>query len=138
VREKRDVAKNATTKGLTRLTYKETWRESLGGEVFLEMISPSRTRGDFTMPTKMLPSGGPLKLDARVAEMFRAHVELHCHAVNSAGERTAKARRDKLLSELSGRDRYFARVLAETLALDLKDAMVMPGAQTSRRERRAA
>ena len=90
------------------------------------------------MPTKMLPSGGPLKLDARVAKIFRAHVELHRHAVNSAGERTAKARRDKLMSELSGRDRYFARVLAETLALDLKDAMEMPGAQTSRRERRAA
>lgn len=76
------------------------------------------------MSTPKKPTEAPFVLDPKIAEAFAAHVEYHRYEVKSAAWRRARARRDKLISEI--RNLGFARCLAAKL-MDTLD-----GAQTFR------
>ena len=63
----------------------------------------------------ILPSGGPLEIDRRVAEVFLAQIEVWS-GYDDSSVRAAADRRDSLLQEVDNRQRDFIRQIAESLA----------------------
>ncbi len=63
-----------------------------------------------------LPSGGSLKLDPRVAEIFLLHLDVLCAPYPSRRYADSKRRCDDLLLRLDDDQRRWARVIAEGLA----------------------
>jgi hypothetical protein len=63
----------------------------------------------------ILPTGGPLGIDRRVAEVFLAQIEVWSGSDDSS-VRAAADRRDALLQEVDDRQRDFIRQIAESLA----------------------
>jgi hypothetical protein len=63
----------------------------------------------------ILPSGGPLEIDRRVAEVFLAQIEVWSGSDGSSVQ-AATDRRDELLEEVDDRQRDFIRQTAESLA----------------------
>lgn len=62
-----------------------------------------------------LPSGGPLKVDAKVAEVFVAHISGVC-AGKDQESRAAFRKRDSLLKSLGEPGRRHVRLVSEVLA----------------------
>jgi hypothetical protein len=63
----------------------------------------------------VLPTGGPLEIDRRVAEVFLAQIEVWS-GWDDSSVRAAADRRDALLQEVDDRQRDFIRKIAESLA----------------------
>ena len=63
----------------------------------------------------ILPAGGPLEIDRRVAEVFLAQIEVWSDSGDSSVQAAAD-RRDALLQEVDDRQRDFIRQIAESLA----------------------
>ena len=62
-----------------------------------------------------LPSGGVLKIDQAVAEVFLAHIE-RCCANDAKASARALRRRDALLVKLGEPGRRHVRLMANTVA----------------------
>jgi hypothetical protein len=63
----------------------------------------------------ILPAGGPLGIDRRVAEVFLAQIEVWSGSDDSSAQAAAD-RRDALLQEIDDRQRDFIGQIAESLA----------------------
>ena len=68
-----------------------------------------------TAKTAALPSGGPLKIDIGVAELFLAQLEMMCAPISDQREKDAIARRKAVLQPLDTTQRSHARTVCSIL-----------------------
>ena len=68
-----------------------------------------------TLRTAALPSGGPLKIDIRVAELFLAQLEMMCAPLSAEREKDAIARRKVVLQSLDTTQRGHATTVCSIL-----------------------
>ena len=68
-----------------------------------------------TAKTAALPSGGPLKIDIGVAELFLAQLEIMCAPLSEQREKDAIARRKAVLQALDTTQRGHARTVCSIL-----------------------
>jgi len=59
-------------------------------------------------------SGGPLGLDARVAQIFLAHIEICCATDEETGAAAAR-RRDKMLEEIDEKQHGYVQLVASAM-----------------------
>ena len=78
-----------------------------------------------TMKTAALPSGGPLKIDVGVAELFLAQLEIMCAPLSDQREKDAIARRKMVLQSLDATQRGHAKTVCSIL-LRLLDQRPVP------------
>ena len=62
----------------------------------------------------VIPSGGTMNVDPRVAQIFLAHVEIMTAATNRAGLAAAR-RRDQMLSELDEKNQGYVALVASAM-----------------------
>jgi hypothetical protein len=65
--------------------------------------------------TAVLPAGGPLKIDAVVAELLLAQLALMCARRNDEHEKAASARRSALLDAMDSTQRGHASIVLRLL-----------------------
>jgi hypothetical protein len=68
-----------------------------------------------TAKTAALPSGGPLKIDIGVAELFLAQLEIMCAPLSDRREKDAIAQRKTVLESLDTTQRGHARTVCSIL-----------------------
>jgi hypothetical protein len=77
-----------------------------------------------TMRTATLPSGGPLRIDIAVADLFLAQLDIMCAPLNNQREKEAIGRRKVILESLDTTQRRHAKTVCSILLrlLDLRPA----------------
>ena len=68
-----------------------------------------------TIKTAVLPSGGPLKIDVRVAELLLAQLVIMCAPRSDQREKDAVARRKIVLQSLDDEQRGHVRTVCSIL-----------------------
>jgi hypothetical protein len=77
--------------------------------------------------TVTLPSGGPLKIDAKVTELLLAQMAIMCAPRSDEREKQAIAQRKSVLESLNAAQRGHARTVCSILLRLLDEARCLKG-----------